>query len=161
VTRQTIALALPALPLQPETPERATQRIALRRSFVMRGVLLMFMLTATSAAFTCFASHMGVWHALPPTFAVGALLMLGARAHERAQPAALRIGQDELSVWGQAGTLVMQGRITGYSQWSGHLLVLRLQPQAGRARTLLLTADALPAAVFRQLSVRGRRTAGA
>jgi hypothetical protein len=127
----------------------------------MRAVLLMFMLTATTAAFTCFASHMGAWQALPPTFAVGALLMLGARAHERAQPAALKIGRDELSVWGRAGALLMQGRITGCSQWSGRLLVLELQPQAGRTRTLLLTADTLPAAVFRQLSVQGRRTGGA
>ena len=127
----------------------------------MRAALLMFMLTATSAAYACFASHMGVWQALPPTFAVGALLMLGARAHERAQPAALEIGRDELFVWGRAGARLMQGRITGCSQWSGRLLVLELQPQAGRARTLLLTADTLPAAVFRHLSVQGRRTGGA
>ncbi|WP_408226113.1 MULTISPECIES: hypothetical protein [Paraburkholderia] len=95
------------------------------------------------------------------TLAVAASLMLGARRHERAQPAALKIGQDELSVWGQGGNLLMQGRIAGCSQWSGRLLILAVQPEAGGASTLLITADALPAPVFRQLSVLGRRAAGA
>jgi hypothetical protein len=161
VTRQSTTPALPAFHLQPETSERATQRIALRRSFAMRAALGIFVLTATSAAYACFASHLGTWRALPLTLAVAASLMLGARRHERAQPAALRFGRDELSVWDQAGTLLMQGRITGCSQWSSRLLILALQPEAGRARTLLIAADALPAPVFRQLSVLGRRAAGA
>ncbi|KAA1004018.1 hypothetical protein FVF58_34140 [Paraburkholderia panacisoli] len=127
----------------------------------MRGALGIFVLTATWAAYACLASHLGAWQALPLTLAVAASLMLGARRHERAQPAALKIGQDELSVWGGAGTLLIRGRITGCSQWSGRLLILALQPEAGRARSLLITADALPAPVFRQLSVLGRRAAGA
>ncbi|MFL9929045.1 hypothetical protein P0D88_07230 [Paraburkholderia sp. RL18-103-BIB-C] len=127
----------------------------------MRAALEIFVLTATSAVYACFASHLGKWQALPLTLAVAASLMLCARRYGRAQPAALRIGRDELSVWGQAGTLLMQGHITGCSQWSGRLLILALQPEAGRARTLLLAADALPAPVFRQLSVLGRRAAGA
>ena len=78
--------------------------------------------------------------------------------HERAQPAALKIGPDGLSAWGRAGKLLAQGRIAGCSQWSGRLLILALAAGSrGAPRTLLLAADALPAPVFRELSVLGRR----
>jgi hypothetical protein len=95
------------------------------------------------------------------TLAVWALLALCAVRYERAQPVALKIGPDGLSAWSQAGILLAQGRIAGCSQWSGRLLVLALVPDQGRSRTLLLTADALPAPVFRELAVLGRRGAGA
>jgi hypothetical protein len=75
--------------------------------------------------------------------------------HEYAQPVALKIGPDGLFAWDRAGSLLMQGRIAGCSQWSGRLLVLALAPDHGRSRTLLLAADALPAAVFRELAVLG------
>ena len=124
-----------------------------------------FVLTATSAVYACAASHLGARQAVPLTFAVVVLLALCALRYERAQPVALRIGRDELSVWGRAGTLLAHGRIAGCSQWSDRLLVLALRPQdgrmGGRTRTLLLAAAALPAPVFRELSVLGRRAAGA
>jgi hypothetical protein len=161
VTHQSTTPAPPAFPLASATPEVATQRIALRRSFAMRVALGVFVLTATSAAYTCIASHLGAWQAVPLTLAVGALLMLCAIRHERAQPVALRIGRDELSAWGRAGTLLARGRVTGCVQWSDRLLVLALKPEQGRTSTLLLAADALPAPVFRELSVLGRRAAGA
>lgn len=161
MTHQSTTPALPALSLEPATPKGATQRIALRRSFAMRIALGIFVLTATSAAYTCVASHLGAWQAVPLTLAVGALLALCAVRHERAQPVALTIGRDELSAWSRAGTLVAHGRIAGCSQWSGRLLVLALKPEAGRPSTLLLAADALPAPAFRELSVLGRRAAGA
>lgn len=133
----------------------------LRRSVAMCAALGAFVLMATGATYICFASHLGVWQAVPLTFAVWALLTLCAVKHEHAQPVALKIGPDGLSIWNRAGSLLTQGRIAGCSQWSGRLLVLTLAPDHGRARTLLLAADALPASVFRELAVLGRRGAGA
>jgi hypothetical protein len=161
VTRHSTTPAWPALSLASATPEGATQRIALRRSLSIRLALGIFVLAATSAVYTSVALHLGAWQAVPLTLAVGALLTLCAIRHERAQPVALRIGRDALSVWGRSGTLLAQGRITGCSQWSGRLLVLALKPEEGRSSTLLLAADSLPAPVFRELSVLGRRAAGA
>lgn len=139
----------------------AAQRITLRRSVCMRVALGVCVLTATLAVYSCLASHLGAWQAVPLTLAAAALLALCAVRHERAQPVALRIGAYELSVWGRAGNLVVQGRIDGCSQWSDRLLVLALRPGEGRVRTLLLAADALPRSAFRELSVLGRRAAGA
>ncbi|MFM0203925.1 hypothetical protein PQR53_29170 [Paraburkholderia fungorum] len=116
---------------------------------------------ATLAAYTCFASHLRGSQVVPLTLAVWAFLTLCAIKHEHAQPVALKIGPDGLSVWNRTGSLLMQGRIAGCSQWSGRLLVLALAPDHGRSRTLLLAADALPAFVFRELAVLGRRGARA
>ncbi len=127
----------------------------------MRVMLGIFVLTATAAVFACLAAHLGAWQAVPLTLAVCALLVLGARRHELAQPAALKIGPDGLSVWGRAGVLLAHGRIAGCSRWSGRLLILALAPAEGRTRTLLFAADALPAPIFRELAVLGRRGAGA
>nr|WP_121319009.1 protein YgfX [Paraburkholderia sp. RAU2J] len=123
--------------------------------------LAIFVLVATSAVYTSVASHLAALQAVPLTLAVGALLTLCAIRHARAQPVALRIAPDALSVWGRSGTLLAHGRIAGCSQWSGRLLVLTLKPEEGRTSTLLLAADSLPAPVFRELSVLGRRAAGA
>jgi hypothetical protein len=95
------------------------------------------------------------------TLAVAALIALCGARHERAQPVALKIGRDGLFAWDRAGALIVQGRIAGCSQWSNCLLILALVQEDGRRRSLLLTADALPADVFRELSVRGRRGASA
>ncbi|MFL9916795.1 hypothetical protein PQR75_15670 [Paraburkholderia fungorum] len=127
----------------------------------MCAALGAFVLIATLAAYTCFASHLGASQAVPLTLAVWALLTLCAVKHEHAQPVALKIGPHGLSAWNRAGSLLMHGRIAGCSQWSGRLLVLALAPDHGRSRTLLLPADALPASVFRELAVLGRRGAGA
>jgi len=173
VTHQSTTPALPALSPEAARLGRATQRIALRGSFAMRAALGAFVLIATLAVHTCLASQWGAWRAVPLTFAVGALLALCAARHERAQPAVLQIGRDDLSAWDAAGTLLAQGRVAGCAQWSSRLLVLVLEPEEvhsrdrahrrprGCTRTLLLVADALPAAVFRELSVLGRRAAGA
>jgi hypothetical protein len=161
VTRHSTTPARPAFSLASATPEGATQRIALRRSLSIRLALGIFVLISTAAVYTSVASHLGAWQAVPLTLAVGALLTLCEIRYERAQPVALRIGRDALSVWGRSGTLLAQGRISGCSQWSGRLLVLALKPDEGRANTLLLAADSLPAPVFRELSVLGRRAAGA
>lgn len=127
----------------------------------MRAALAVFLLAAMWAAHTCLAAQLGARQSIPLTLAVAALLLLGAIRYERAQPVSLKIGVDELSGWDAAGTLLLHGRIAGCSLWSGRLLILLLQPRAGRMRTLLLPADSLPAPVFRHLSVLGRRAAGA
>ncbi|HEX7913364.1 MAG TPA: hypothetical protein VF534_35470 [Paraburkholderia sp.] len=161
MTRQSTAPALPVLAPESATSDGAPQRIALRRSVAMRIMLGVFVLTATTAVYACLAAHLGAWQAVPLTLAVSALLVLGAHRHERAQPVALKIGPNDLSVWGRAGVPLAQGRIVGCSQWSGRLLILALAPERGRTRTLLFAADALPASVFRELAVLGRRGAGA
>lgn len=161
MTRQSTTPAQPAASLESATPDGARQRITLRRSVAMRAASGFFVLTATLAVYTCLASHLGAWQALPLTFAVLALLALCAVQHERAQPVALKLGPDGLSAWGSAGNLLAQGRIAGCSQWSDCLLVLALAPDHGRSRTLLVAADALPEPVFRELAVLGRRGAGA
>jgi hypothetical protein len=96
---------------------------------------------------------------------VAALLALCAARHDAAQPVALHLGMGEISAWNCAGALLARGRVVGCAQWSGRLLVLTVAPEDGRThgrtRTLLLAADALPPTVFRELSVLGRRAAGA
>jgi hypothetical protein len=161
VTRHSTAPVLSVRAPESAMHDGAPQRIALRRSVAMCVILGVFVLTAVAAVYTCLAAHLGAWQAAPLALAVCALLVLGARRHELAQPAALKIGPNGLSVWGRAGELLMQGRIAGCSQWSGRLLILALSPEQGRTRTFLFASDALPAPVFRELAVLGRRGAGA
>jgi hypothetical protein len=129
-------------------------------------------LIATLAVYTCLAPRLGAWQAAPLTLALAALLALCAARHDAAQPFALRVSMGEISAWNRAGALLARGRVVGCAQWSGRLLVLSLEPEGGRTRglalrqrartrTMLLAADALPPAVFRELSVLGRRAAGA
>ncbi|WP_408356303.1 hypothetical protein [Paraburkholderia phytofirmans] len=161
MTRQSTAPVVPALSPESATPDGAPQRIALRRSVAVWAALGVFVLTATSAVFACLASHLGTWQAVPLTLAVWAWLALCALRYERTQPVALKIGPDGLSVWSRTGALLAQGRIAGCSQWSSRLLMLALMPEQGRSRTLLLAVDALPAPIFRELAVLGRRGTGA
>ncbi|MEZ0601374.1 protein YgfX [Paraburkholderia sp. IW21] len=161
MTRQSTTPVLPVAFLESARLGGAPQRITLRRSVSMRAALGFFVLTAALAVFTCLAWHLGAWRALPLTLVVVALLALYVTKHERAQPAALKIGRDGLSAWDRGGSLLAQGRIAGCSQWSDRLLVLALVPDQGRSRALFLAADALPASVFRELAVLGRCGAGA
>ncbi|WP_347814157.1 protein YgfX [Paraburkholderia sp. BL10I2N1] len=109
------------------------------------------------AAYSCLASRLGGWHALPLALAVLALLVSGATAHASAQPRALRIGPDGLSVWSRGGEALAHGPIVGYSQWGGWLLILAVANDSGRLRRLIISADALPDDAFRKLAVLGRR----
>jgi hypothetical protein len=137
----------------------------------MRAAAGVFVLIATLAVYTCLAPRLGAWQAAPLTLAVAALLALCAVRHDAAQPVALHIEMGEISAWNHAGILLARGRVVGCAQWSSRLLVLALEPEGGRRRglmraptgpkrCLLLTADALPPIVFRELSVLGRRAAG-
>jgi hypothetical protein len=144
----------PAASLVPVAFDEAPQRIALRRSVALRTALAAFMLLASAAVFSCFASRLGGWQALPLALAIFALLMLGAIRYERNQPAALKVGPEGLAMWDQAGFPLPPGRIAGCAQWSGRLLVLALAADGSR-----IPADMLPASVFRELAVLGRRGA--
>ena len=130
------------------------------------------MLISTVAVYTCLAPRLGAWQAAQLTLAVAALLALCAARHGAAQPAALQIALGEISAWNRAGALLARGRVVGCAQWSDRLLVLTVASERGRsrgpalrphgrARTMLLAADMLPPTVFRELSVLGRRAAGA
>ena len=141
--------------------EGAPQHIALRCSLAIRVALATFVATASCAVYSCVTSWLGAWQAVPLTFATFALLVLCAVRHERARPVALKIGREGLTAWGRAGNLLVHGRIAGCAHWSDLLLVLTLTPDTGRQHTLLVPADTVPAAVFRELAVRGRRSAGA
>ena len=127
----------------------------------MRAALGAFILTATWAVYACAASHLGAAKAVPLTLAVCVLLMFRAIKHERAQPVALKIGPEGLSVGDRIDRLSARRRIAGCAQWSDCLLVLALAGERGREATLLLTADTLPRPVFRKLAVLGRCAAGA
>jgi len=161
VTRQPSAPVAPVPSPETVTSERAPQRIALRRSFAMRAASAVFIATASAAVYGCLSSWLGAWQALPLTLAAFALLALGSVRYDRAQPVALTVGRESLAAWGRAGILLAQGRIAGCAHWGDRLLVLVLKPEEGRSHTLLVPADTVPPAVFRELAVRARRRAGA
>ncbi|WP_322788907.1 protein YgfX [Paraburkholderia rhynchosiae] len=152
---------MPALSRETATPDGAPQRIALRRSIAMRAALAVFALTASWAVYSCVASWLGAWQAVPLTLAALALLALCSVRHDQTRPVALKIGREGIAAWGRTGVLSVQGRITGCAHWSDRLLVLTVTPDEGRRQALLVPADAVPPAVFRELAVRGRRRAGA
>ncbi len=149
-----------------------TRRIALRPSVALRATAGVFVLIVTLAVYTCLAPRLGAGQAAPLTLALAALLALCAAKYDAAQPISLHIAKGEISAWNRAGALLARGRVVGCAQWSGRLLVLALEPNSGqgrgpalrphgRTRVILLAADALPPTLFRELSVLGRRVAGA
>jgi len=139
------------------SPDRTPPRIALRRSLVIRVLTAALILIATAAVYLCLAPRLGDWHALPLALAVLALLASGATAHASAQPCALKIGPDDLSVWGLGGEVLAHGPIVGCSWWGGWLLILAVANDGGRIRRLVIAADELPDDIFRKLAVLGRR----
>jgi len=131
----------------------------LRRSLALRVLTGAFILIATAAVHFCLAPRLGGLQAVPLTLAVLTLLVSGAWASVSAEPGALKIGPDGLSVWSRRGDNFTHGQIVGCSQWSGRLLILAVAPDGARLRRLLIAADALPDDVFRRLAVLGRRAA--
>ena len=148
----------PAILAGPASPNGAPP-IALRPSVALRGVTVVFILIAVAAVQACLAARLGALQAAPAALAALALLALGASLHWRAEPGAIKIGVDSLTVWNRAGETLAQGRIAGGSQWTGRLLILALAGERGRSRShaFLIPADALAADAFRELAVLGRR----
>jgi hypothetical protein len=123
----------------------------------VRCAIAIFVLIAISATFTCLAPRLGVGPALSLVFAVFALLIFSARDWEGAQPRWLRIGANGLWLWSGSDGTPIQAGITGCSQWSDRLLILAITGEKGRLKPLFIAADAVPASVFLELSVLGRR----
>ncbi|MFP6558490.1 hypothetical protein WJ542_09205 [Paraburkholderia sp. B3] len=114
---------------------------------------------ATAAVWTALAPWFGPARAVPPALAILAACGLSVAAWRRRQPAALEIGPDSFATYSNAGACLFQGRLTGASQWGSALLALSVQDAARRA-TVLVAADAVGRAAFRELAVRARCAAG-
>lgn len=133
------------------------------------------LLTAASIGGAAFAAGSAVAGVLPwlggyAAGALGCVLLAGltaaARRHARAMPAELRLsaGGDWLAAYDRTARPLAAGRIAACVQWSDLLLALRLDGhRAGRRvarHSVLVMADALPAADFRRLCASARRSAG-
>lgn len=140
----------------PASPNGAPQ-IVLRRSVALRGATIVFIVIAVAAVQASLAAQLGSIQAAPASLAVLAALLLGAWRHWCAEPGAIKIGPDGLTVWNRAGQTLAQGHIVGCSQWSGWLLILALAGAGGRSRPLLIAADSVSGEAFREFAVLGRR----
>jgi hypothetical protein len=114
---------------------------------------------AAAAVWTALAPWLGAARAVPPTLAFLAACGLSAAAWRRRQPAVIEIGPDSFSAYSRTGARLFQGRLSGASQWGSMLLALSVEGGARRA-TVLVAADALGRAAFRELAVRARCAAG-
>ncbi len=134
-------------------------RIALRRSLAVRLAVLAFALVCTAAVHFTAAAHIGasaaVWLAVAACAALGVSFM----RYERRQPAWIELTCEGVAAFDDTGRALLQGRIAGAAQWAGRLLVLAVAGVDGRQDTLVVAADAVPAAVFRELAVRARHAA--
>ena len=136
---------------------RAPRRIALRRSFLVRLASFCFALVCTAAVHFTAAAHLGAIAAVWLAAAAFAALGLSYVRYERGQPALLELTADGIAGYDSAGRTLLQGRIVGAAQWAEWLLVLAVAGADGRRPTrLVVAADALNAAAFRELAVRGR-----
>jgi hypothetical protein len=120
--------------------------------------MAVFTLIACYAVYAATAPRFGVPYALGFTAVSLCLLMLGMLAHERRRPVVLKIGPDYVVALSRAGTVVLDGRVVGFSQWTGLLLVLAIAGKGGAdgISALLVPADSLTAGSFRELAVRVR-----
>lgn len=134
-------------------------RIALRRSLAVRLAVLVFTLVCAAAVRFTAAPHMGAAAAVWLSFAACAALGVSFMRYERRQPAWIELTPEGVAAFDDSGRALLQGRIAGAAQWAGQLLVLAVAGVDGRQDTLVVAADAVPAAVFRELAVRARHTA--
>ncbi|WP_206952909.1 hypothetical protein [Trinickia acidisoli] len=144
------------LEIEPGVP----RRMALRRSLTVRVASLAFSLVCAVAVHVTAAAHLGAIDAL--WLAGAALMGLGAAfmRYERRQPALLELTSEGLAAFDDAGHPLFQGRIVGFAQWAGRLLVLAVACEGvRRPGALIVAADAIDAAAFRELAVRGRHSA--
>lgn len=121
-------------------------------------VLAVWLIVSTMAMHTGLSPWLGTWKAWPLTLAFAAASVLATAAWRRRQPRFIELdtqGANTLTIFAQDGTRVADGRLAGCAQWGGWLLVLAVET-AGRRRTLLVAADTVTRAAFRELAVRGR-----
>ncbi|WP_156954412.1 protein YgfX [Paraburkholderia acidipaludis] len=131
----------------------------MRLSPTLFCVLAAGIAAATAAVWTALSPWFGAARAVPPALAILAACGLSVVAWCRRQPTALEIGPDSFVTYSRAGARLFQGRLMGASQWGSALLALSVQGEAGRA-TVLVAADAVGRAAFRELAVRARCAAG-
>ena len=136
-----------------------SQRIALRRSAALHLAAVFFIVVAVAAVWMTVAPRVGTASATAAGVLVFAILAWSAVRHAHDQPGALKIGPDWLSIWNRAGILRAQGRITGCSQWSDSLLMLRIEEDSGALHRVLIAADMLEQGDFRRLAVLARHSA--
>jgi hypothetical protein len=132
--------------------------VVLRRSVALSVAMVVFALIASCAVYTVSVSRCGIVQALWFAAATLSVLTLGMLAHERRRPAVLKIGPDGIAALNRAGAVTLAGRIVGFSQWTGLLLVLAVAGRDGRGRIapLLIPADSLSPDSFRELAVKAR-----
>jgi hypothetical protein len=133
--------------------------VPMRPSRFLRGALLGCVGIASAAVCQCVFAHTG--HAGDAAVAgVVTVAALGVASYRwmRAQPAAVRVLSDGLTLWNRSGDLRAM-RIEGCAQWSDRLLALTLATPRGRREALLVAADSIDAETFRQLAVQARRAA--
>lgn len=131
--------------------------MTLRRSLVVRMASLAFALVCSGAVYSTASSHLGAVDALWLAIAALAALGVAFARYERRQPTSLELTREGIAAYDGAGRALFQGRIVGAAQWAERLLVLAVaQADAGRRHALLVAADAVDAAAFRELAVRGR-----
>jgi hypothetical protein len=139
---------------------RPPRRIALRRSLAVRLISLCFALVCTAAVHFTVATHLGALAAVWLAAAAFAALGLSFVRYERGQPALLELTAEGMAAYDHAGRALLQGRIVGAAQWAERLLVLAVAGADGsRPKTVVVAADAVDAAAFRELAVRGRHAA--
>ena len=136
------------------------RRVALRSSVAIRLASLAFVVVCAGAAYATAAAHLGkidaLWLAVTVVAALGVCLV----RHERRQPALLELTGEAIAAFERCGRARLQGRIVGATQWAERLLVLAVDGADGRRpNVLIVAADSVDAAAFRELAVRGRHAA--
>jgi hypothetical protein len=133
--------------------------VAMRPSRFLRGALLGFAGVAGASVFQCVFSHTEhAGHAAVACAATIAALGLASHRWMRAQPAAIGVQSDGVTLRNRDGAL-RHARIAGCAQWSDRLLALTLSGTRGRRETLLVPSDSVDDDTFRQLAVQARRAA--
>jgi len=145
-----------------ERPHRdtgSTPGVAMRPSRFLRVALLAFIGLAGASVFQCVFAHAEhVGHAAVASAATVAVLGLASYRWMRAQPRALSLHPDGLTIVSRTGE-TRHTRVAGCAQWGGRLLALTLADARGRRETLVVAADSVNADTFRQLAVQARRAA--
>ncbi|PMS19424.1 hypothetical protein C0Z18_13985 [Trinickia dabaoshanensis] len=144
----------------PEVDSGAPRRLRLRRSRTVRLAALGFGCVCAAAVHGTASAHLGAIDALWLAGAVVAALCASFARYERRQPVLLELTPEGIAGFGRGGQRLFQGRIVGFSQWAERLLVFAVAgPEARRSDAFVVAADAVDAAAFRALAVRGRHAA--
>ncbi len=144
----------------PDVEAGTPRRIALRRSLSVRLASLAFALVCAAAVHFTATAHLGPIDALWLAGAALAAFGLSFLRYERAQPTLLELTSEGLAAFDGAGRALFQGRIVGVAQWAERWLVLAVAgADARRPKAFIVAADAVDAAAFRELAVRGRHAA--